>query len=170
MSFPATRSKPLHFPVKCVSPVCKHIRLLFKSFAQGHEPFRLTVLPVCSVPVSMSHSSLHQPVVTSGPYVKLELQLEPFNLTYQTFAILMLRFDFFLQSLKLPLLLSFLFLLIKNMRLLLLLGLLTLLILQVLVLALLQQFLFHHRRTVTELLQFLFPFYLPVLRLFLLTL
>ena len=153
-----------------MSPVCKHIRLLFKYFAQGHEPFRLAVLPVCSVPVSMSHSSLHQPVVTSGPYVKLELQLEPFNLTYQTFAILMLRFDFFLQSLKLPLLLSFLFLLIKNMRLLLLLGLLTLLILQVLVLALLQQFLFHHRRTVTELLQFLFPFYLPVLRLFLLTL
>ena len=64
---PATRSKPLHSPVKCVGPVRKLDRGFFKSFAQGYEPFRLTVLPACSVPVSMSHSSLHQPVVTSAP-------------------------------------------------------------------------------------------------------
>ena len=102
--------------------------------------------------------------------VLLELQMKPFPLTYQTFAILMLRFNLFLQSLKLPLLLSFLFLLIKNMHLLLLLGLLTLLVLHVLVLPLLQHFLFHHRRTLTELFQFLLPFYLPILWLVLLTL
>ena len=53
---PATRSKPLHSPVKCVGPVRKPICRLFKSFAQGYEPFRLTDLPACSVPVSMSHS------------------------------------------------------------------------------------------------------------------
>ena len=76
---------------------------------------------------------------------------------------LMLRFDLFLQSLKLPLLFSFLFLLIKCVHLLLLLGLLTLLILRVLVLPLLQHFLFHHRRTVAELLEFFPPFFLPVL-------
>ena len=66
---PATTSKPLYSPVKYVGPVHKPIRRLFKSFAQGHEPFRSTVLPVCSVPVSMSHSSLYQPVVTSSPCV-----------------------------------------------------------------------------------------------------
>ena len=59
---PAIRSKPLYSPVKCVGPVHKPIHHLFKSFAQGCEPFRLTVLPACSVPVSMSHSSLNQPV------------------------------------------------------------------------------------------------------------
>ena len=40
---------------------------MFKSFAQGYEPFRLTVLPVLHV--SVSHSSLYQPVFTSVPYV-----------------------------------------------------------------------------------------------------
>ena len=44
---------------------------MFKSFAQGYEPFRLTVLPAFSVPVSMPHISLHQPVVTSAPYVRI---------------------------------------------------------------------------------------------------
>ena len=65
---PTTRSKRLHSPVKFVGLVCKHICRLFKSFAQGSEPFRLTVLPACSGLVSMSHNSLHQPVVTSAPY------------------------------------------------------------------------------------------------------
>ena len=65
---PTTRSKRLHSPVKFVGLVRKHICRLFKSFAQGSEPFRLTVLPACSVLVSMSHNSLHQPVVTSAPY------------------------------------------------------------------------------------------------------
>ena len=74
----------------------------------------------------------------------------------------MLRFNLFLQSLKLPLLLIFLFLFIKNMHLPLLLGLLTDQILYVLALLLLQHFLFHHRRTVTELIQFLLPFYPPI--------
>ena len=102
--------------------------------------------------------------------VLLELQLQPFPLIYQTFAILMLRFDFFLQSLKLPLLLSLLFLLMKNMHLLPLLSLLIHQILHVLVLPLLQHFLFYHIRTVTELLQLLVPIYLPILRLVLLIL
>ena len=68
---PATRSKPLYSPVKYVGPVRKTIRRLFKSFALGCEPFRSTVLPACSVPVSMSHSSFYQPVVTSAPCVSL---------------------------------------------------------------------------------------------------
>ena len=151
---PATRSKHL---------VRKPIRHLLKSFAQGYEPFCSIVLPTCSIPVSMSHSPLYQPVVTSAPCVLLELQLQPFPLTYQTFAILKLRFNLFLQNLKLPLLLSLLFLLIKNMHLLQLLSLLTLQIKKVLVLPLLQHFLFHHIITVAELLQFLIPFYLPKL-------
>ena len=155
---PATTSKHLYSPVKYVGPVRKPIRRLFKSFAQGHEPFRSTVLPVCSVPISVPVSVL------------LELQLQPFPLTYQTFAILLLRFDLFLQSLKLPLLLTLLFLLIKNMHLLPLLSLLIYQILHVLVLPLLQHFLFHHIRTVTELLQFLVPIYPPILRLVLLIL
>ena len=46
-------------------PVCR----FSKSFAQVYESFRTTGLPACSVPVSMSHSSLHQPVVTSAPSV-----------------------------------------------------------------------------------------------------
>ena len=48
MPSPATRSKPLHSPVKCVGPVRKLIRRLFKSFAQGYETFRLIVLPSCT--------------------------------------------------------------------------------------------------------------------------
>ena len=55
--------------------------------------------------------------------VLLEFQLQPFLLTYQIFAILMLRLDLFLQSLKLSsLLLSLLFILIKSVLLLLLLS------------------------------------------------
>ena len=57
---PASRSKPLRSPVKCVDPVRKPIRPLVKSFAQGYKTFRLTVLPACSIPVSISDSSLHQ--------------------------------------------------------------------------------------------------------------
>ena len=51
---PATRCKPLHAPVKCLGPVRKPVRCFFKSFAQGYEPFRLAVLPPCSVPTSVS--------------------------------------------------------------------------------------------------------------------
>ena len=61
---PATTSKPLYSPVKCVGPVREPIRRLFRSFAPVSKLFRSVVLPVCSVPVSMSHSSLYQPVVT----------------------------------------------------------------------------------------------------------
>ena len=75
---PATR-KPFHSPVKCVGPVRKPVRRFFKSFAQAYEPFHLTVLRACSVPVSMSHSSLHQPVVTSAPCVS------PARITTATF-------------------------------------------------------------------------------------
>ena len=55
----ATTSKPLYSPVKYMGPVRKPTRRFFKSFGQCYEPFRSTVLPVCSVPVSMSHSSLY---------------------------------------------------------------------------------------------------------------
>ena len=44
-----------------------------------YEPFRSTVLPACSVPVSMSHSSLYQPVVTSAPCIS------PVRITTETF-------------------------------------------------------------------------------------
>ena len=52
----ATRCKPIYFPVKCVDPLRKPIRRVFKSFAQGYEPLRSTFLPVRSVPISVSHS------------------------------------------------------------------------------------------------------------------
>ena len=55
---PATRTKPLYSPVKYVGPVRKPIRRLLKTFAQGYEPFRSTVLPSCSVPVSISNASI----------------------------------------------------------------------------------------------------------------
>ena len=68
---PAIRSKPLHSPIKCVGrkPVRKPVSRFCKSFAQAYEPFSSNVLPACSAPVSMSHSLLHQPVVTSAPCV-----------------------------------------------------------------------------------------------------
>ena len=76
---PATTSKPLYSPVKCVGPVRKPFRRLFRSFAQVSKPFRSVVLPVCSVPVSMSHSSLYQPAVASAPCVS------PVRITTATF-------------------------------------------------------------------------------------
>ena len=100
--------------------------------------------------------------VTSTACVLLELQLQPFLLTYQAFDIPILQFDIFLQNLKLPLLFSLLSLLIKNMHLLQLLSLLTHHMKKVLVLPLLQHSLFHQIRTVTELFQFLVPFYVPI--------
>ena len=42
LPLPATRRKPICSPVKCVGPVHKPIRCMFKSFAQGCEPFRST--------------------------------------------------------------------------------------------------------------------------------
>ena len=62
---PATRSKPLRSPVKCVGPVRKPIGPLVKSFAQGYETFRLTVLPACSVPVSQFIASTFSSFVTT---------------------------------------------------------------------------------------------------------
>ena len=52
-----------------MGPVRKPIRRVFKSFSQGYETFRSTVLRVCSVHVSMPHSSLYQPVITFVIYV-----------------------------------------------------------------------------------------------------
>ena len=60
---PATRSRP---PVKYVGPVRKPIRRVLKSFAEGYEAFRSTVLLTYYVPVSMSHSLLYQPIVTNS--------------------------------------------------------------------------------------------------------
>ena len=80
---PATTSKPatkpLYSPVKCVGLVRKPIRCVFRSFAQVSKPFHSVVLPVCSVPISMSHSSLYQPVVASAPCVS------PVRITTATF-------------------------------------------------------------------------------------
>ena len=69
MPYPATRCKPICSSVKYVGPVLKPIRRVLKPFAQDYKTFRSTVLEVCSVPVSMIHSSLYQPVVTYVPYV-----------------------------------------------------------------------------------------------------
>ena len=117
----------------------------------------------------MLHSSWYQSVVTSAPCVI------PVRITTATFPSHIRNICYanppirsFLQSLKLPLLLSFLFLLIKNMHLLPLLSLLTHQIQHVLILPLLQHFLFNYIKRVTELLQFLVPFYLPILWLVLL--
>ena len=52
-----------------MGPFRKPIRRVFKSFSQGYETFRSTVLRVCSVHVSMPHSSLYQPVITFVIYV-----------------------------------------------------------------------------------------------------
>ena len=79
LPFPATTSKTLYSPVKYVGPVRKPIRRLFKSFAQVNKPFRSSVLPVCSVFVSMSHSLLYQPFVASAPCVS------PVRITTATF-------------------------------------------------------------------------------------
>ena len=154
-----------------MGPVRKLVCRFFKSFDQGYELFRLDVLPACPYPSQcLTFRCINLLLPLHYVPVLLELQLQPFSLTYQKFAMLMLQFDLFLQSLKLPLLLSFLFLLIKSVHLHLLLGLLTLLILRVLDLSFLQHFLFHDRRPMTELLQFLLAVYLPVSWLVLLTL
>ena len=47
------------FSVKYVGPVRKPIHLVFKLFVQDYKPFRSIVLSVCSVPVSMPHTSLY---------------------------------------------------------------------------------------------------------------
>ena len=56
---------------------------------------------ICTVLVSMSNSSIYQPIVTSVPYASpIRIQLQPFPFIYQIFAILILRFNLFLQILK----------------------------------------------------------------------
>ena len=87
---PATRSKPLYSPVKYVGPVRKSISRLLKSFAQGYEPFCSTVYLFVLYPsqcVTVHCINLLLPLHLVS--VLLELQLQPFPLTYQTFAILM---------------------------------------------------------------------------------
>ena len=64
---PATRCKFIYSLVKYAGPVRKPICCVFKSFAQGYELFCSTVSSVCSVPVSVSHSSLYQHVLTFVP-------------------------------------------------------------------------------------------------------
>ena len=59
LPFPATRGKPIHSPVKSVAPFRKPIDRLFQPFVQGYKLFRSSALTVCSVPVSMSHSSMY---------------------------------------------------------------------------------------------------------------
>ena len=76
---PATRSKLLYSPVKYVGPVLNLSVLCFNHFAQIYEPSHSTFLPACSVSISMSHSSLYQPIVTSAPCVS------PVRITTVTF-------------------------------------------------------------------------------------
>ena len=168
---PSTTSKPLYSPVKCVGPVREPIRHLFRSFAQASKPFRSVVLPVCSVPISMSHSSLCQLVVASAPCVS------PVRITTATFPSHVPNICYadasirsFSSKFNLSLLLSLLFLHVKSVHLLPLVSLLTHQVLHVLVPPLLQHFLLHRIRTVTELLRFLVPISLPILRLVLLIL
>ena len=98
---PATRSKPLYSPVKYVGPICKPIYRLFKLFAQSYELFQSTVLAACLYPspcLQIHCINLLLPMHLAS--ILLELQLQPFPLTYQTFAILMFWYNLFLQSLK----------------------------------------------------------------------
>ena len=74
-----------------MGPVSKPIRHLFKSFAQSYELFQSTVLPACLHPsqcLTIHCINLLLPLHLVS--ILLELQLQPFPLTYQTFAILML--------------------------------------------------------------------------------
>ena len=62
---------------------------MFRPFVQDYKPFPSTILPICSAPVTMSHSSLYQPVVTSVSYVspvKIPTATFPFHIpnTYYT--------------------------------------------------------------------------------------
>ena len=83
LPFPATRCKPIYSPVKNVDPVCKLVCRVFKSFAQGYEPFCSAVLPVHSVLVLLSHISLYQHVLTSVPYVShVRIAIATFPLTH----------------------------------------------------------------------------------------
>ena len=142
---PATRCKLLYSPVKCVGPVCKPIRRVFKFLLKVMDLFvQLSYLFVLYPSQFLTVHSVNLLLPLRHVCVQLELQLQPLARIYQTFATLTLWFDLFLQNLKLPPLLSLLFLLIKNIHLLPLLSLLTHQILKVLVLLLLQHFLFHH--------------------------
>ena len=67
LPYPETRCKPICLSVKYVDPVRKPIRRVFKPFVQDYKPFRSTILAFCSAPVSMTHSSLNQTVVTYVP-------------------------------------------------------------------------------------------------------
>ena len=51
---PVTTSKPLYRPAKCVRPVRKPIRRLFRSFAQVNKRFRSVVAPYSSGPACVS--------------------------------------------------------------------------------------------------------------------
>ena len=157
------RSESLYSPVKYVGLVRKPICPLFKSFAQGYEPFRSTALPACSVPVSKSHSSLYQILVTSAPRVS------PVRITTATFpsdipniSYTNASFRYFFSELKTTSFFKSSFSSRQKYAPTLLLCLLNYQILHVLIFFLLQDFLFRHIRTVIELLQFLVPFYLPI--------
>ena len=53
-----------------MGPVLKLMHRVFNPLVQDYKLFRSTVfLPVCSVAVSMPHSSLYQTVVIYVPYV-----------------------------------------------------------------------------------------------------
>ena len=85
-----------------------------KPFVQDYKPFFSSLLIVCSINVSLSHSSLCQTILTFMPYfTPAGIQLF-FSAIRQIFATLMLRYDLFFQVLNLPSLLSLLFFLIQS--------------------------------------------------------
>ena len=52
-----------------MGPTHKPLCHVFKPIIEEYKSFRSSVLPACSVPFSVSHISLYQPVVISVPYV-----------------------------------------------------------------------------------------------------
>ena len=101
-----------NIPRRPLCPWPRYVRI--KPFVQDYKSFFSSLLIVCSINVSISHSSLCQTILTFMPYfTPAGIQLF-FSAICQTFAMLMLRFDLFFQVLNLPSLLSLLFFLIRS--------------------------------------------------------
>ena len=61
------RDKSISSLRKSVVPVRNYIHPVFKPYIQDNKPFRSSTLLVCSLLISVTHSSLYRPAVTSVP-------------------------------------------------------------------------------------------------------
>ena len=176
LNFSLFYSDILHSVKKVNLKLVKSILKAFDSNSNAN-PYKNAVcfnLNECGFPPLPSPATtsqpLHFPVKCVGPVLKLSYPVRIATATFVSHIPNICYTNASIQSfsskLKTTSSLNFALSFHQNM----LLGLLTHQILYVLVLPLLQHFLFHHRRTATELIQFLLPFYPPMLLLVLLTL